>query len=154
MQLPDKSHYAIGVSVVDSSLVIKLRGPYGSLLVEKMSAVAEQLQVLGTITNLRGIVLDFGDVPWIGDGFLQKLDGAINRMARHGLRIVLCGLNDVCISEIQAKGIDRLFRICESLEAACTALSCGSNRTGVVGLAHRDRGICSNCSLGRSAEMT
>lgn len=118
----DESSNGITVTLIDSLLLVELSGQYGSLMFEKLSALAEQLRTLGTITNLRGMVMDFGDVTRIGASFLGNLVEAVNRMSPLGLPLMLCRLNSPCLSVVQLTGLDQLLPIYETPELARMAL--------------------------------
>jgi anti-anti-sigma factor len=110
----------------DVAVVQLPEAAYGSLDAANLTRVRRLLMELAKQPSPPCLVVDLSSVHYLGAGFIGIVISAWDELKKQNRRLVLCGLNEYCARLFHTLHLDRLFRICSSLDAALVEI--GANR--------------------------
>lgn len=103
---------------VDDVTVVALHEQYDNLDTAELEAVAKDLLALAQSANPPLIVFDFAATKFFGSAFLGCLFRVWRRLITRQGKMACCNAHGICRQVLQVTQVDRLWPICDSLDAA------------------------------------
>ena len=103
--------------------VIELDAEYGALDQARFRDARDRLLAEAQSVEPPLVAIDLSQTSYMGSAFIEVLVRACKRVnARQG-RLVLCGMQPLCVEVLVAMRLDKIFELFASVDEAVAALS-------------------------------